>query len=191
MVSPVLLLIDFQKGHDEIAARTRRNNIAAEQQAMRLLTFWREHALPVIHVRHNSTRRESVFRPDHPGNRVMDFAAEIAGEPVLRKTVSSAFGDTDLARRLEALGRPEVVVAGASTDHCVSTTIRAGANLGFRMVLAADACFTFERVAPGGRVITAEEVHEVNVASLAGEFARIVASQALLADLSRAMAGLA
>jgi nicotinamidase-related amidase len=184
MTQPVLLLIDLQKGFDEIAARTPRNNLNAEAHAMRLIEFWRQHKWPVIHVRHDSTEPDSPFRPERFGNRVMDFAIEHVGEPVLRKTVNSGFIGTDLAARLDALGRPPVVVAGATTDHCVSTTVRMGANLGYPMTLVADACFTFGRTAPDGTTLSAEEMHRAHLASLEGEFARVVTAGALLAELA-------
>ncbi len=180
---PVLLLIDFQKGFDVIAARTRRNNIEAEARAMALLTFWRENGWPVIHVRHDSTEPQSPFRPGFIGNRPMGFAEEQEGEAVVRKTVNSAFIGTDLAERLDALGRPQIVVAGATTDHCVSTTVRMGANLGYTMSLVEDACFTFDRATPNGAVVPAETMHAAHVASLSGEFARITTSGALISEL--------
>jgi nicotinamidase-related amidase len=37
-----------------------------------------------------------------------------------------------------------VVVFGISTDMCVSTKIRVGANLGWRMMLVEDACDCFD-----------------------------------------------
>ncbi|MCL4767389.1 MAG: cysteine hydrolase [Hyphomicrobiaceae bacterium] len=185
MTPPVLLLIDFQKGFDEIAARTHRGNIEAEGRALALLTFWRENGWPLIHVRHDSIRPQSPFRPGHIGNQAMSFAAEEPGEPVVRKSANSAFIGTDLAQRLEALGRPRVVVAGASTDHCVTTTVRMGSDLGFAMTLVEDACFTFDRPAPNGTVVPADTVHLAHVASLSGEFARIVTAAGLIAELGQ------
>ena len=185
MNPPVLLLIDYQKGFDQIAVRARRNNIEAEGRAMALLTFWREKGWPVLHVRHDSEEPQSPFRPGQIGNQPMSFAAEEAGEPVIRKTVNSAFIGTDLAERLDALDRPQVVVAGATTDHGVSTTVRMGADLGYAMTLVEDACFTFDREAPNGTVLPADMMHAVNIASLSGEFARVVTSAGLIAELKR------
>ena len=183
MKPPVLLLIDYQKGFDVIAARARRNNIEAEARAMALLLFWREKGWPVIHVRHDSQESQSPFRPGLIGNQPMSFAVEQEGEPVVRKSVNSAFIGTDLAQRLDALSRPTVVVAGATTDHCVSTTVRMGANLGYAMTLVEDACFTFDRATPNGDVIPAETMHAAHVASLSGEFARITTAAALISEL--------
>lgn len=183
---PVLLLIDWQKGFETLSGKVHRNNPEAEANVMRLLEAWREARRPVIHVRHDSIEADSPFRPGEPGNEPMSFAVERDGEPVVRKAVNSAFIGTGLAAMLNDLGRPDVVVAGVSTDHCVSTTVRMGANLGYRMRLAADACYTFTRDDPqGGAPIPAEDVHRVAIASLAGEFARIEASAVLVAAAAR------
>lgn len=183
---PVLVLVDYQKAFETMSAAERRNNPEAEANAMRLIEAWRGAHWPIIHVRHDSTEPQSLLRPELPGNAPMSFAVERPGEPVLRKRVNSGFIGTDLAMRLEAMGRPDVVVAGLTTDHCISTTTRMGANLGFTMVLAADACFTFARKDVSGVVIPAEEVHRVAVASLLGEFATVKASAELVSEAERA-----
>ena len=77
MKPPVLLLIDYQKGFAQIAARTRRNNIEAEGRAMALLTFWREKRWPVLHVRHDSVEPGSPFRPGTIGNQPLDAAGDL------------------------------------------------------------------------------------------------------------------
>ena len=184
MNPPVLLLIDYQKGFDEIAVRVRRNNLEAEGRGLTLIEFWREKRWPIIHVRHDSTRSDSPFRPGVFGNQAMNFAAEQPGEPVVRKIVNNGFVGTDLADRLRALDAPQIVVAGASTDHCVTTTVRGGSDLGFPMTLAADACFTFDRPLPDGTVVPAETVHNAHIASLDGEFARIASAAEIVAEFS-------
>jgi nicotinamidase-related amidase len=91
------------------------------------------------------------------------------GEPVIEKTVNSAFVGTDLERRLHAAGTREVVIAGLTTDHCCSTTARVAANLGFTTYVVGDAMAT--RRAPDGGLIDAETIHRTALASLMDEFA--------------------
>lgn len=182
MTAPVLVLIDFQKAFEEIAAATPRNNPRAEANAARLLARWRADGRPVLHVRHDSAEPGSRFRPGAPGNAFMDFARPRDGEPVVAKTVNSALIGTDLAARLDALGRPPLVVCGATTDHCVSTTVRMAGNLGHAVTLAGDASFTFDRRAADGTPIAAATVHAVHLASLDGEFARVATTDAVLAE---------
>lgn len=173
MAKPCLLLIDWQKGFRDRAYWGPRNNPDAEQNAARLLAHWREKGWPVIHVRHDSVEPKSVLRPGLPGNELEDFVAPRPGEPVYSKSVNAAFIGTTLEADLRAEGIGELVVSGVSSDHCVNTTVRMAANLGFDVTVVADACYAFERRAPDGRKLDAQTIHDAHLASLRDEFARL------------------
>jgi len=176
-----LVLIDWQKGFRHCAYWGRRNNPMAEKNASALLRHWRNEARPVFHVRHDSSEERSPLRPDGPGNEIEDFAKPVAGERVYAKCVNSAFIGTALESDLRAAGIEQIVVSGLTTDHCVSTSVRMAANLGFAVSLVGDACYTFERNTPGGRRLSADLVHDAHLASLDGEFAQVVGTDWLLA----------
>lgn len=59
---------------------------------------------------------------------------------LLPKTSSGVFNSTRLAWVLRNLGVANVVVCGLLTDQCVDMAVRDGADLGFYMVCASDAC---------------------------------------------------
>jgi len=73
-----------------------------------------------------------------------------------------------------------LVIAGITTDHCVSTTVRMAGNLGYRTWVAADACATFDRRDHTGRILAAEDVRQAAIASLHGEFATVAETDALI-----------
>ena len=175
----LLLLVDFQEGLDE-PRWGRRNNPRAEEVAAKLLAAWRGSGRPVVHVRHLSEEPNSPLRPGQPGSDLKAVVRPAAGEPVVEKSVNSAFIGTDLEERLRENGTRTVVVAGLTTDHCVSTTARMAGNLGFETYVVSDATATFDRVGPGGDPFTAEQVHEVSLASLHGEFATVANSREIL-----------
>jgi nicotinamidase-related amidase len=172
--NPVLLIVDFQHGFNDLGYWGERNNPDAEVNAARVLASFRAHRRPIIHVRHDSTSPTSPLRRGHPGNAFLPFAEPQEGECVIGKNVNSGFIGTDLEARLRALDAGPLVIMGISTDHCVSTTTRMAANLGFPVLLVGDACFAFVRHTGDGEAITAENVHRTELAILNGEFAQVV-----------------
>jgi nicotinamidase-related amidase len=180
-----LLLIDLQQGLDE-PHWGERNNPEAEQQVAVLLAAWRQAGWPVLHVQHLSQHPDSPLRPEAPGCAFKPDVQPEAGEPVFQKTVNSAFIGTMLEAYLRQAGIDTLVMVGLTTDHCVSTTARMAGNLGFDVVVVADATATFERTGPDGVHHPAEQMHRLALASLHGEFARVQSTADVLAHLHAA-----
>ena len=176
-----LLMIDWQRGFVELAERLERNNPQAEENAARLLAHWRARGWPVVHVRHDSREADSPLRKERPGFAFRDFARPANGEPVFVKHAHSAFIGTGLEAFLRERGIARLVISGVRTDHCVSTTARMAHDLGFDVLVAGDTCHAFACETPDGRIIDADMVHEVNLASLHGEFGWVVDTAGLLA----------
>jgi nicotinamidase-related amidase len=179
-----LVVVDVQKAFDEWdAAGRRRNNPDAVDRIADLLEDFRAKGAPVIHIRHASLNPHSKFRAELPGHQVIDAAAEIEGEPVVVKHVNSSFIGTDLEERLRTGGIKNVVIVGATTNHCVETTTRMAGNLGFDATLVRDATWTYDRVGLDGEEFPAEQVHAMTLANLAEEFAEIVTSAEVISRL--------
>ncbi|KAK2810323.1 hypothetical protein FQN50_003054 [Emmonsiellopsis sp. PD_5] len=207
-----LLLIDNQTGFLTHPASTyfgpSRSNPNYEKNIQSLLSAFRtarhknnKNNISIIHIAHSSLDPACPLHPSHPSNGIafIPFAAPPdagadAGsdeEPVLWKCVNSSFIGTELEAMLRARGTRQLIVAGLTTDHCVSTSVRMAANLGVvngggvggegekgRILLVGDACSAFEK---GG--FDAETVHEVSLASLDGEFAEVVGTAEVVAGL--------
>lgn len=167
----VLLPIDMQQAFDD-PSWPRRWNREVDANGLALLSTWRSAGRPILHVRHDSLVPNSTLAPGRPGNRFRPGFDPVGNEPVVVKSVNSAFIGTDLDLRLKQLRARHVVVFGLTTDMCVSTTVRTGANMGWNMILVADACDCFDLPDPRGGTIRAEDVQAVHVATLAYEFCR-------------------
>jgi nicotinamidase-related amidase len=182
MPSPTLIVIDVQRAFDD-GSWGQRNNPQAEQRIAEALAAWRAQGAPVIHVRHRSAGPEGRFIPGTPAFDFKPEAEPQEGEPVITKDVNSGFIGTDLEARLRDAGAQTVVLAGLTTDHCVSTTARMAANLGFETWVLGDATATHERRAPDGERIDADLMHRTALASLNDEFAEVLPTSDALARL--------
>jgi len=178
---PALLLIDIQKGLDDIDYYGgHRNNLQAESNARKVLAFWRNHKLPIFHIKHNSTNPNSPLVKGQTGNYFKDIVKPLANETIIEKEVNSAFMGTDLKQKLDKLGIKKVVIVGLTTDHCVSSSARMAGNLGYKTYVVSDATATFDKVGANGIKYEAELIHEVALASLHNEFATVIETDDLL-----------
>jgi len=182
-IDPALLLIDFQLGFDdEDFWGGNRNNKNAEKVANSLLKVWRSINFPIYHIQHASKNPKS---PLHPENSGFAFKAEvlpIKNELVLRKDVNSAFIGTDLLEILQKDNISQVIIAGLTTNHCVSTTTRMAGNCGFEVFVISDATATFDRVGINGEKYSSELIHQTTLANLNSEFALVLTSDQLLQE---------
>ena len=174
----VLLPIDMQQAFDG-PEWPPRWNADLDSNGLALLSAWRASGRPIIHVRHDSVQPGSSLAPGWPGNAFRPGFEPKPGEPLVTKSVNSAFIGTDLDLRLKRLGAKHVVTFGLSTDMCVSTTVRTGANMGWDMILVPDASDCFELPDGNGGTIPAIEVQRAHVATLAFEFCRTFATEEL------------
>lgn len=178
--SPALILIDIQKGFDDVEYwGGQRNNLDAESKAAELLELWRKNRLPVFHIKHCSSIPTSLLNETHEGNAFKDSVTPVSGEPIIKKNVNSAFIGTDLKERLDHQKIKKLVIVGLTTDHCVSTTTRMAGNFGFDTFLVSDATATFNKKGLDGTNYSAELIHETALASLNGEFATVVTTDFL------------
>ncbi|KAI0127203.1 Isochorismatase-like protein [Xylariales sp. AK1849] len=159
--------------------------------------------IPVLicHVHHHSTYPDSDLHPEIrfevDGKSILSvdpqkFAAPLPGESVWVKNVNSGFIGTGLEAVLRANNVRQLIICGLTTDHCVSTTTRMANNLRVvdiwnengevveegDIVLVGDACAAY---AKGG--IDAETVHNVNLASLDGEFAKVAKTSDVVGEV--------
>ncbi|MFT8781375.1 cysteine hydrolase family protein [Acetobacter orientalis] len=179
-----LLIVDAQEAFRLMDAEGAvSSNSGALENIRRILDSYREAGQQIIHVRHFSRNPESKFRPDKPGYRVMPEAQELPSEPVIVKRENSAFIGTGLEAFLRDHGITSLTIVGGTINHCVETTARMAANLGFHVTLISDATWAYGLTEPDGTVFPAKLVHAVSLANLRGEFADIRGTQDILKTL--------
>ncbi|KIW89446.1 uncharacterized protein Z519_09602 [Cladophialophora bantiana CBS 173.52] len=157
--------------------------------------------IEIVHVYHSSTNPLSPLHASgttqKDGILFMPCAAPVSPsssgqiEHVLSKSTNTAFGNVALQPILERSHIAQLVVVGIATDHCVSTSVRWAKDLGVvkgqgpqkegkqgKIVIVSDATACFSK---GG--FDAETVQKVHLASLEGEFAKVMSTSDVLAQL--------
>lgn len=183
MKKSALLVIDVQKGLDD-PSWGKRNNPEAESNIALLLSAWRKYELPIIHIRHCSAEPNSPLRPELPGNEFKEEVQPLPEEKQFAKSVNSAFIGTGLEKYLYEHDIISLVIVGLTTDHCVSTTTRMAANLGFNVTLISDATATFDRKGYDGVLYLADDIHKINLTSLHDEFCTVRSTEDVLKKIT-------
>jgi nicotinamidase-related amidase len=181
-MSRALLIIDIQRDYFPGGAYPLVGPAAAASAARRLLERFRADGERVVHLRHVWDAPEATFmRPGTDGVEIHPLVEPESQEPVIGKETPNGFVGTDLEGRLRTDGIDELVVAGMMSSMCVDATVRAAADLGFKVTVVQDGC-----AAPDlefrGRVVPGSMVHDAFMAALADGYATVVDSEAWLAD---------
>ncbi|MDH3694536.1 MAG: isochorismatase family protein [Gammaproteobacteria bacterium] len=124
------------------------------------------------------------MRPELPGNAIKEESQPLPGEKQFSKTVNRVFMGTGLERYLREHGITSLVVVGLTTDHCVSTSVRMAANLGFNVAVIEDATAAHEHAGHDGTPYSADDIHNINLASLNGEFCVVRSTEEVLKDFA-------
>lgn len=129
-----------------------------------------QHDLPLTHT----STGAPVFTPS---TALAEEFAELTARPnekVIQKSLVSSFQGTDLHEYLSGLGEvgKKCVLTGYMAHVCVSTTARAGADLGYNIVLAGDAIG--DRDIPGFK---GDEVTSAVLKELGDAFGTVVRSE--------------
>ena len=176
-MTTALLVIDMQMHMaDRTAAGRPRANPAAELHVAALLALFRRESRPVFHVLHHDTDPTSPFRQGLHEAEPMPCAVPLDGEPVFWKTGSSGFSGTGLDAALRRAGVTRIVLVGAVAAYCITSTTRAGSDLGFDIVLPGDALLGFDLPGHDGGRIDPETALRVTLATLGSDFALVVAT---------------
>ncbi|MDI9889737.1 cysteine hydrolase family protein [Microbacterium sp. IEGM 1404] len=181
-----LLVIDMQRGFDDLDFWGPTANPDCEANVGALVERWVADGEPVVVVRHDSRSEGSPLHPASPGNALVDVVAAVEPALFLTKIVNSAFyGDPDLHAWLGERGIREIVICGIQTNMCVETTARMAGNLGYDVTVALDATRTFDLSAEvaGLGVVTrsaAELMAATGLVLQQGGFARIARTADLI-----------
>jgi nicotinamidase-related amidase len=102
-------------------------------------------AIPSTNKMFSGLASSRMMPADAPESAIHPAVAPQAGDIIVRKTRVGVFSTTDLDRQLRDRGIDTVVLAGISTSGVVLSTVRAAADLDYRLFVVTDCCADPER----------------------------------------------
>lgn len=178
-----LLVIDIQKDYFPGGKFPLVEPLTAAKKAYSILQCFREHNGHHVHIQHISLKPDAAFFVrGSEGSDIHDAAAHFEGEPIVYKHYPNSFRETNLLDMLKEWGIERLVITGMMTHMCVDATARAAADLGFKVIIAEDACATRD-LEYNGTVIPAEHVHKAFLAALKS-YGQVMRSEEVIALLA-------
>lgn len=174
-----LLIIDVQEIFFDLPenALYQRNQLTT--QIDQLIAKARTAHCPVVFIQHTSYTEGDELYVDTPEWEIYHQLDRHADDPVFRKTRWDAFYQTELLAWLQEHQIEQIIFAGAQTEFCIDTSLRAAYSLGYQQniviqngtstldstVLRADQIIAHHENIWNGRFATLQTVDEVHFQS--------------------------
>jgi len=175
-----LILIDIQNDYFPNGNMALEGMPEAASNAARLLQHFRGKQQPVFHIQHIMVQSGAAFfLPGTQGAKIHRSVTPGNDEKVITKHFPNSFLASDLQASLENAEVKEVIICGAMSHMCVDSTARAAFDLGYRCIIAEDACATRDLV-HHGKIVPAKQVHAAFMAALSFPFAKVMPTAELI-----------
>lgn len=161
-----LLLIDIQNDYFKGGKYPLKGMEKASLNAQKLLKQFRDQKRLVIHIRHLNTMDRKFFHEGTSGAEIHSSVMPYTDELVIIKRHPNSFRETELNSRLKSHGITELHIAGAMTNMCVDSTVRAAYDMGYSNIVYENAC-----AAPS--LLGTSLIHHIYIKNMASIFTKI------------------
>jgi len=158
-----LILIDIQEFYFDKEKMPLEGNIEATETALKVLEYFRENNMLIIHVRHKG------------GGDIHEMVKPINNEIVIEKSQVNAFRDTELLSILKENKIENLVLLGMQTQMCLEAATRAAVDFGFNSTVIYDACATRD-LEFNGHITPARDVHYSTLNTLKS-YAKVISAE--------------
>jgi len=172
-----LLIIDIQNDYFEGGKMTIVNSENASLNAKRILTYFREKNMPIIHIQHISNREGATFFiPNSEGVNIHENVKPLSDEKIITKHFPNSFRETELLKYLKENEITDLVICGMMTHMCVDATTRAGKDFGFNIQVISDACATRD-LEINEEIVKANEVQKSFLSALNYFYSQVITTE--------------
>ncbi|MDO5088276.1 MAG: cysteine hydrolase family protein [Leptotrichiaceae bacterium] len=169
-----LIIIDVQNDYFPNGKSELFQSEEVLEKIIQILKYFRKNGFPVYYIKHISKKEGAgFFLPNTKGAEIHEKIRPLSKEKVIVKHFHNSFFKTELHKELQKDSINELVICGMMTHMCVDTTVRAGKDLGYNIILIEDGCTT-KGLEWNGMQICAEAVQNVYMSSLNNKFAKVM-----------------
>lgn len=177
-----LVLIDIQMDYFTPGKLLIPDGEAAVSQAAALLEWARANNIAIIHIQQLAKSPASpLFAPESVGAEFHPRVMPESNEIVIQKGLPSSFRGTTLQEQLTERGIDTLIISGLMTHMCVDSTTRDALSLGYKVIVASDACATRDLpLTDGEGILPHKELHKATLAALADRFSDVLPAAAVM-----------
>jgi len=180
-----LVLVDLQNDYFPGGNMELVGINAATSHAQILLNEFRTTKRPLVHIQHISLQPGATFfLPGSEGAKISPLVTPAEDETVIVKHFPNSFRDTALLEKLRAVKADTLVICGAMSHMCIDATTRAAFDLGFKCIVAEDACATKD-LAFKDTTTKAADVHASFMAALSAVYAKVISTADIIQNLEK------
>lgn len=148
-------------------------------QTNKLIKYARKEKYKIYFVQHFATKDDATFFVTNTKGVELHQDLDIQDDIIIKKNYPNSFIDTTLKYELDKENISELIMCGAMTHMCIDTTVRAGFDLGYKILVASDACATkdlqFQK-----KIIKAQDVHFSFMSALASVFCEVKETEQII-----------
>ena len=171
-----LIVIDVQNEYESGGLRIQYPPIAESLRNIgRAMDAAHAAGIPIIVVQQSAPATAPLFATGSPGWQLHPVVSARPYDHHLRKTLPSAFADTDLGPWLQAHAIDTLAVVGYMTHNCIDTTIKHAFDAGLQVEFLMDASGSVPYANHAGHA-SAEEIHRVFAVVEQSRFAAVMST---------------
>ena len=171
-----LIVIDVQNEYESGGLRIQYPPIAESLRNIgRAMDAAHAAGIPIIVVQQSAPATAPLFATGSPSWQLHPVVSARPHDHHLRKTLPSAFADTDLGPWLQAHAIDTLAVVGYMTHNCIDTTIKHAFDAGLQVELLMDASGSVPYANHAGHA-SAEEIHRVFAVVEQSRFAAVMST---------------